>query len=69
VEIIGLVARYHRQGSPRKSHEGYGGLSRPRRRAVKVAERDRAARRGLDRSHGQVVRDLRLRTTPKGVRI
>jgi len=69
VEIIGLLARYHRQGAPRKSHEGYGGLSRPRRRAVKWLSAMVRLAEGLDRSHGQVVRGLRLRTTPKGVRI
>ena len=69
IEIIGLVARYHRQAPPRKSHEGYGGLSRPRRRAVKWLSAMVRLAEGLDRSHGQVVRDLRLRTTRNGVRI
>lgn len=69
IEIIGLVARYHRQAPPRKSHEGYGQLSRPRRRAVKWLSAMVRLAEGLDRSHGQVVRDLRLRTTRSGVRI
>jgi len=69
IEIIGLVARYHRQAVPRKSHEGYGSLSRPRRRAVKWLSAMVRLAEGLDRSHGQVVRDLRLRTTKNGVRI
>jgi exopolyphosphatase/guanosine-5'-triphosphate,3'-diphosphate pyrophosphatase len=69
IEIIGLVARYHRQAVPRKSHEGYGALSRPRRRAVKWLSAIVRLAEGLDRSHGQVVRDLRLRTTRKDVRI
>ena len=24
IEVIALVARYHRQATPKKSHEGYG---------------------------------------------
>jgi exopolyphosphatase/guanosine-5'-triphosphate,3'-diphosphate pyrophosphatase len=69
VDIIGLVARYHRQGEPRKSHEGFSTLSRPRRRTVKWLSAMLRLAEGLDRSHGQVVRDVRLRTTPKDVRI
>jgi exopolyphosphatase/guanosine-5'-triphosphate,3'-diphosphate pyrophosphatase len=69
VEIIGLIARYHRQAAPRKSHEGYSGLSRPHRRAVKWLSAMLRLAEGLDRSHGQLIRDLRLRTGPKGVRI
>jgi exopolyphosphatase/guanosine-5'-triphosphate,3'-diphosphate pyrophosphatase len=69
IEIIGLVARYHRQAEPRKSHEGYGHLSRPRRRTVKWLSAIVRLAEGLDRSHGQVVRELRLRTTRNGVRI
>jgi exopolyphosphatase/guanosine-5'-triphosphate,3'-diphosphate pyrophosphatase len=69
IEIIGLVARYHRQAVPRKSHEGYGHLSRPRRQAVKWLSAIVRLAEGLDRSHGQLVRDLRLRTTHNGVRI
>ena len=69
VDIIGLVARYHRQAPPRKSHEGYGSLSRPRRRTVKWLSAMLRLAEGLDRSHGQVVRNLRFRTTRNGVRI
>lgn len=69
IEIIGMVARYHRQGSPNKHHEGFGSLSRPRRRAVKWLSAMVRLAEGLDRSHGQVVRDLRLKTARDGVRI
>src|SRR3954452_21084910 len=36
IEIIALVARYHRQGLPKKSHQGYGDLRGSKRRAVKA---------------------------------
>ncbi len=29
IEVIGLVARYHRQATPKKSHDGYGDLPGP----------------------------------------
>jgi exopolyphosphatase / guanosine-5'-triphosphate,3'-diphosphate pyrophosphatase len=69
IEIIGLVARYHRQAPPRRSHEGYGELDRPRRRAVKWLSAMLRLAEGLDRSHGQVVQDVKLRTVRGGVRI
>ena len=35
IEAMALIARYHRQGPPRKSHEGFRDLDRRRRKAVK----------------------------------
>jgi exopolyphosphatase/guanosine-5'-triphosphate,3'-diphosphate pyrophosphatase len=55
IEIIGLVARYHRQATPRKSHDGFGTLSRARRRTVRVLGALLRLAEGLDRSHRQVV--------------
>jgi exopolyphosphatase/guanosine-5'-triphosphate,3'-diphosphate pyrophosphatase len=69
VQIIGLLARYHRQAAPRRSHEGFGELSRPLRRTVKWLSAMVRLAEGLDRSHGQVVRSLRLRTVKGAVRI
>ena len=58
IEIIGLTARYHRQTTPRKSHAGFRGLPRPRRRAVRVLGALLRLAEGLDRSHRQVVTRL-----------
>ena len=55
VEIIALAARYHRQASPKKSHEGYGTLSSEYRRTVRVLAALLRLAEGLDRSHAQVV--------------
>ena len=60
IEIIGLVARYHRQTLPRKSHEGFGDLPRPRRRTVRLLGALLRLAEGLDRSHRQVVSTLSL---------
>ena len=56
VEVIGLVARYHRQATPKKSHEGFERLSGPLRRTVKILGALVRLAEGLDRSHSQVVR-------------
>ena len=32
IEMIALIARYHRQGTPKKSHNGYGDLGGSKRR-------------------------------------
>ena len=45
IEVIALVARYHRQGTPKKSHEGYGDLGGSARATVRRALRHRSARR------------------------
>ena len=60
VTIIGLVARYHRQATPKASHEGYKSLSKPKRRAVRVLGAIARLAEGLDRSHAQVVAGVRV---------
>jgi exopolyphosphatase/guanosine-5'-triphosphate,3'-diphosphate pyrophosphatase len=58
IEVIALIARYHRQATPKKSHEGYGRLKAPHRRAVRVLAAIVRLAEGLDRSHGQVLTGL-----------
>ena len=58
IEIIALLARYHRQATPRKSHAGFGRLRRPKRRAVRILGAILRLAEGLDRSHAQVVSGL-----------
>ena len=60
VEVIALVARYHRRGSPRRSHEGYGELTPELRRAVKTLSAMLRVAEGLDRSHQQSVAALEI---------
>ena len=45
IEIIALIARYHRQATPKKSHEGYGDLARLDARDRQGAVGDGPARR------------------------
>jgi exopolyphosphatase/guanosine-5'-triphosphate,3'-diphosphate pyrophosphatase len=60
VEIIALIARYHRQGTPKKSHEGYTDLKGSERRIVRLLSAFVRVAEGLDRSHSQVVADLKV---------
>ena len=74
IEVIALIARYHRQATPKKSHEGYGDLKGALRRTVRVLSAMVRLAEGLDRSHAQALAGIdiyprgddylaRLRTT------
>ncbi len=60
IEIIALIARYHRQAVPKKGHEGYGDLSGALRRAVKALSAMVRLAEGLDRSHAQALAGIDL---------
>jgi exopolyphosphatase / guanosine-5'-triphosphate,3'-diphosphate pyrophosphatase len=58
MQIVALVARYHRRTSPKPTHSGYAGLSRHDRVVVsKLASILRVAD-ALDRSYSQRIRDF-----------
>jgi exopolyphosphatase/guanosine-5'-triphosphate,3'-diphosphate pyrophosphatase len=58
IEIIALVARYHRRGKPKKSDDEFASLRSPLRRAVQALSAMTTLAEGLDRSHSQVVLGL-----------
>jgi exopolyphosphatase / guanosine-5'-triphosphate,3'-diphosphate pyrophosphatase len=60
IEIIALIARYHRQATPKKSHEGYGDLGGSLRKTVKTLSAMVRLAEGLDRSHAQALSGLDL---------
>ena len=60
IEVIALIARYHRQATPKKSHEGYGDLPGHARRAVKALSAMVRLAEGLDRSHAQALDGIDL---------
>jgi exopolyphosphatase / guanosine-5'-triphosphate,3'-diphosphate pyrophosphatase len=60
IEVIALIARYHRQATPKKSHEGYGDLPGNVRRAVKALSAMVRLAEGLDRSHAQALDGIDL---------
>jgi exopolyphosphatase/guanosine-5'-triphosphate,3'-diphosphate pyrophosphatase len=61
IEVIALVARYHRRGTPKGSHDEYAGLPSPLRRTVRILASILRVAESLDRSHGQVISSLELR--------
>jgi exopolyphosphatase/guanosine-5'-triphosphate,3'-diphosphate pyrophosphatase len=60
IEIMGLVARYHRRAAPDKRHDDYACLGRAKRRAVRTLAAILRLSESLDRSHAQSVQDVRL---------
>ena len=60
IEVIALIARYHRQTSPKKSHDGYGDLGGSLRRTVKSLSAMVRLAEGLDRSHAQALAGIDL---------
>jgi exopolyphosphatase/guanosine-5'-triphosphate,3'-diphosphate pyrophosphatase len=58
IEIIALVARYHRRGTPRKSHPEYADLPASVRRTIRALASILRVAESLDRSHAQVVSGL-----------
>jgi exopolyphosphatase/guanosine-5'-triphosphate,3'-diphosphate pyrophosphatase len=60
IEVIALIARYHRQAEPKKSHEGYADLPGSRRKVVKTLSAMVRLAEGLDRSHAQALSGLDL---------
>jgi exopolyphosphatase/guanosine-5'-triphosphate,3'-diphosphate pyrophosphatase len=53
IEVMALVARYHRRATPSREHEGYGTLPSGRRRTVRTLAAILRLAEGLDRSHSQ----------------
>jgi exopolyphosphatase/guanosine-5'-triphosphate,3'-diphosphate pyrophosphatase len=64
IEIIALLARYHRQATPKKDHDGYGSLKGTLRKSVRTLAAMLRLAEGLDRSHAQVV--IALDVVPRG---
>ncbi|MEO8481306.1 MAG: Ppx/GppA phosphatase family protein [Acidobacteriota bacterium] len=61
IEIIALVARYHRQATPKKSHAEFTALGVEARRVVRLLAAMVRLAEGLDRSHTEVVGRLSAR--------
>jgi exopolyphosphatase/guanosine-5'-triphosphate,3'-diphosphate pyrophosphatase len=61
IEVMALVARYHRRGTPRASHEEYAQLPKGMRKAVRALASILRVAESLDRSHSQVISGVQLR--------
>ena len=60
IEMIALVARYHRRAVPMRGHEGFADLPKKRRRIVRKLSAILRLVETLDRSHAQIVTSLTL---------
>jgi exopolyphosphatase/guanosine-5'-triphosphate,3'-diphosphate pyrophosphatase len=67
VETIALLARYHGKARPRKRDADYKTLDRKARRAMRWMSAMLRIAEGLDRSHYQLVQDLRVVRRKEGV--
>ena len=65
ITLISLVARYHRQSSPKKSHAEFGRLAAADRRTVRLLGAMLRLAEGLDRGHAQVVGGIEMSRTPQ----
>jgi exopolyphosphatase/guanosine-5'-triphosphate,3'-diphosphate pyrophosphatase len=65
IEIIALISRYHRQAPPRKSHPGFGTLTRKERDTVRMLGALLRLAEGLERSHSQVISRLHIKPARK----
>ena len=61
IEVMALLARYHRRGVPKKSDEEYSQLPAALRRTVRTLAPILRIAESLDRSHAQVISGLELR--------
>jgi exopolyphosphatase/guanosine-5'-triphosphate,3'-diphosphate pyrophosphatase len=61
IEVVALVARYHRRGTPKRSHEEYARLPSPLRKTVRTLASILRVAESLDRSHTQNIAGLDLR--------
>ena len=60
IEVMALVARYHRRGTPKKSHPGFATLGRPARDTVRWLAAILRVAESLDRSRAQLVDSVDL---------
>jgi exopolyphosphatase/guanosine-5'-triphosphate,3'-diphosphate pyrophosphatase len=60
IEVMALVARYHRRGTPRRSHNEYAQLPAALRRTVRALASILRVAESLDRSHAQPISGLEV---------
>lgn len=69
IEWIALIARYHRQAVPKKSHPELTGFTRDERQAVATLSAMVRLAEGLDRSHAQAVDTIGVTQTPQRIHV
>jgi exopolyphosphatase/guanosine-5'-triphosphate,3'-diphosphate pyrophosphatase len=69
IELIALIARYHRKSEPKPSHAEYAGLAAADQRVVRLLAGLLRVAIGLDRSHDARVQHVDVSITDRRVRI
>src|ERR1041384_7084421 len=67
IEVMALVARYHRRGTPKRSHDEYAQLAGPLRRTVKTLSSILRVAESLDRSHAQPISGIEVHDRGKEI--
>ena len=60
IEVIALLTRYHRRAMPKRSHQGYGKLTKRLRRTIKTLSVFLRLAETLDRSRNGIVRKVEV---------
>src|SRR6185437_16007194 len=60
IETIALVARYHRQATPKRRHGAFGDVGPRRRRSIRTLAAILRLAESLDRSHSQTIAGIEL---------
>jgi exopolyphosphatase/guanosine-5'-triphosphate,3'-diphosphate pyrophosphatase len=69
ISVMSLIARYHRQSTPKKSHAEFSALDQGQKRVVRLLGAILRLAEGLDRSHTQAVRAVDVSETAEGLRV
>jgi exopolyphosphatase/guanosine-5'-triphosphate,3'-diphosphate pyrophosphatase len=69
IEVMALVARYHRRAAPSRRHVGYRDLPAKLRRTVRVLSACLRVAESLDRSRHGVVKEIDVRPRAKTLRV
>lgn len=69
IEVMALVARYHRRGTPKRAHADYAQLPGALRRTVRTLASILRVAESLDRSHSQVISKLDIRDEGDDLRL
>jgi exopolyphosphatase / guanosine-5'-triphosphate,3'-diphosphate pyrophosphatase len=67
IDVIALVARYHRRGTPKRKHDTYADLSGSLRRTIRILSAFLRLAESLDRSRNGVVKSVEVHTQADGL--
>jgi exopolyphosphatase/guanosine-5'-triphosphate,3'-diphosphate pyrophosphatase len=69
IDLMALIARYHRRAAPKRDHEGFAALDTADRRRVRILSAFLRLAETLDRSRHGVVQQLTLRDRGADIRL